>query len=219
MIRIVATTALITIMSLACARAQDSSGQFPGVYVLQGKQALNTSEDRENLELKCVLAPGVMGEGGVGAGYFVDRELFRATGQVSYIKGQEYRCRYTAEKRMETCDSKELSDGKVLHYYRSNVYLEFTPMLQRGHSLFTPEDVVAWNLHSRLNPDTAFAYHRCTCLASDKITALASSTLNPLSSDITGQRMYWWQTDPTEDDYSLARDVLKKLGGCKVNVS
>jgi hypothetical protein len=219
MIRSVITIALITIMSLACARAQDSSGQFPGVYVLQGKQALTTSEDHENLELKCVLAPGVMGEGGVGAGYFIDRALFRATGQVSYIKAQEYRCRYTPEKRMETCDSKELSDGKVLHYYRSNVYLEFTPLLQRGHSLFTPEDVVAWNLHGKLNPDSAFAYRRCSCLTGDKINAHASSVLNPLSSEMTGQRMYWWNTDPTADDDALARDVLKALGGCKVNVS
>jgi hypothetical protein len=219
MIRSVITIALICIMSLACARAQDSSGQFPGVYVLEGTRVPNSDADLEKLELKCVLAPGVMGEGGVGAGYFIDRALFRATGQVSYIKAQEYRCRYTPEKRMETCDSKELSDGKVLHYYRSNVYLEFTPLLQRGHSLFTPEDVVAWNLHGRLNPDSAFAYRRCTCLPPDKITALASSTLNPLSSEITGQRMYWWNTDPTADDNALARDVLKALGGCKVNVS
>jgi hypothetical protein len=219
MIRIVATTALITIMSLTGARAQDSSGQFPGVYVLEGTRVPNSDADVEKLELKCVLAPGVMGEGGVGSGYFIDRELFRATGQVSYIKAQEYRCRYSAEKRMETCDSKELSDGKVLHYYRSNVYLEFTPMLQRGHSLFTPEDVVAWNLHGKLNPDSAFAYRRCSCLTGDKIKAHASSVLNPLSSEVTGQRMYWWGTDPTENDYTLARDVLKALGGCKVNVS
>ena len=205
--------------SASTVQAADASGQIPGVYVLEGANAPVTAAEREALQLKCLLAPGVMHEDGFGVGYFLDREQFRATGMVHYIKGQEYRCRYSAQTRMETCESKEFSEGKSLTYYRNNVYQVFTPDLQRGHTLLTPEDVVAWNSSGAVNPVARFAYHRCQCLRGEEIEARASSAKNELSSEETGRRLYWWNTDTTKEDLDLARQVLHTSGLCKPDVS
>jgi hypothetical protein len=162
------TKAIVLLLAVLAAtdvaQANDPSGQFPGVYVLEGSRIPSTDADMDAVQLKCLLAPGVMHEGGFGVGYFLDRELFQSTGEISYIKGQEYRCRYSPATRKETCDSKEFSDGKSLTYYRSNVYEVFTRDEQRGHSLLTPEEVVAWNSRGEVNPASRFAYRRCDCL-------------------------------------------------------
>jgi hypothetical protein len=210
---------LASLVLTTVALAQDPSGQFPGVYVLEGSVEPRTAEDLDALRIKCLLAPGVMHEGGFGVGYFLDRDLFQSTGTISYIKGQEYRCRYSAATRKETCESKELSDGKSLAYYRSNVYEVFTRELQRGHSLLTPEDVAAWNSKGIVNPETRFAYRRCDCLKVEDIEARASSLANTLSSDETGYRLFWWNRDITDEELEAARPLLQTFNTCKPAVS
>jgi hypothetical protein len=203
----------------AGAAAQDSSGQYPGVYVLEGSFMPGSAEEQHRLELKCVLAPGVMRKDGKGAGYFLDRAAFRASGEIRYVKGQDYACRYAAATKLETCESKEWSDGKSLTYYRSNVYQTFTPMLQRGHSLLTPEDVVNWKLKGIVSSAAPFAYHRCNCLQETDILSRASNEINARTSDETGRLLYWWTDDPTSEDYELAQKVLEQMGACKPDVS
>lgn len=199
--------------------AQDSSGQFAGVYVLEGSLASSSTADKDAVQLKCLLAPGVMHEGGFGVGYFLDSELFLKTGEISYIKGQEYHCRYSSETRKETCSSKEFSDGKGLTYFRSNVYETFTREVQRGHSLLTPEDVVAWNARREVDPATRFAYRRCDCLKVQDVEANASLQPNMLSSEETGRRLFWWNRDATDDELNLARQLSAKLGACRPVIS
>ena len=210
---------LAALAATASAGAENGSGQYPGVYVIEGSRQPITAAELELLQLKFVLAPGVMHSDGFGVGYFLDRELFRTTGQVAYIKGQEYRCHYKPATRMEICQSKEFSDGKSLSYYRTNVYQIFSPILQRGYSLFTPEEVAIWNSTGTLNPEGYFAYHQCTCISDKQIEARALSQPNLLPSGETGKRLFWWQSDPTDADYDLARQVMKLLGNCRPNVS
>jgi hypothetical protein len=210
---------LLALAATTAAGAKDGSGQYPGVYVVEGSRQTMTAAELELLQLKCVLAPGVMHSDGFGVGYFLDRELFRATGQVAYIKGQEYRCHYTPSTRMETCASKEFSDGKSLSYYRTNVYQVFSPVLQRGHSLFTPEEVAAWNSSGALNPAGYFAYHQCVCISDKQVEARALSQPNLLPGSETGKRLFWRNIDPTDADYDLARQIVKMLGNCRPNVS
>jgi hypothetical protein len=203
----------------AFAQPIEPSGQYPGVYVLEGSAPPVTADDYGALQLKCLLAPSTMYPDGVGAGYFLDRELFRTTGAVSYIKGQEYRCRFNPETRKETCESKEFSDGKSIAYYRSNVYEVFTQDVQRGHSLMTPEDVVAWNSRGEVNVENRFAYHRCSCLTSKDIEALASPMLNPHSSDDTGNWLFWWRRAASAQEIDLARQVVGQFGACRPSLS
>jgi hypothetical protein len=169
--------------------------------------------------LKCVLAPGVMREDGSGVGYYLDRDLFRANGTISYVKGQEYKCRYSPATRMETCDSREFTDGKSLSYYRSNIYQVFTPDLQQGHSLLSPEDVAAWKVRGELNPANRFAYHRCNCLTAAEIETKVTPKANMLTTEETGRLLYWWSTDPSPEDYDLARQVIGLFNICKPDVS
>lgn len=210
---------LALLMPIDVAQANDPSGQFPGVYVLEGSYPPSTIEEMDAVQLKCLLAPGVMHDNGFGIGYFLDRELFVSTGEISYIKGQEYRCRYSAETSKETCDSKEFSDGKSLTYYRSNVYETFTREVQRGHSLLTPEEVLAWNSRGEVNPANRFAYHRCDCLQGGEFEAKASKRANELSSADTGWRLFWWNRDMTDEELELAQNVRKKFGACRPAIS
>jgi hypothetical protein len=189
-----------------------ASGQFEGVYV-RSDTAL-VSGNAEILELKCALAPVVIGADGRGASYFLDRQKFGARDQVSYIKGQEFDCRYNAAIKLETCESKELSDGRELRYFRSNVYQVFTPDLQQGHSLLSPEEVADWNISKKLNPANGFAYHRCKCLTPDKVDMFASTVANQLSGNETAQRLFWRNDVLSRDDLALAREALDTLGAC-----
>jgi hypothetical protein len=209
--------ALLAAMQIA--RADDTSNYFAGVYVLEGSRKPSTTAEMDALQLKCLLAPGLINERGFGVGYFLDRELFLSTGEVSYIQGQEYKCRYSPATRKETCDSKEFSDGKSLTYYRSNVYQVFTRDEQRGHSLLTPEEVVAWNSRGEVNPASRFAYRRCDCLEGRDFEAKASPLINQLSSDETGFRLFWWNRDVTVEELDLARKVQKKFGACRPAIS
>jgi hypothetical protein len=201
-------------LAVFSAPAMAASGQFEGVYVREGAAPLKGN--REILELKCALAPVVIGQDGLGAGYFLDADALRKTGTLSYVKAHEFDCRYNPATKVETCQSKELSDGRTLHYYRSNVYQVFTPDLQQGHSLLSPEEVADWTVSQGLNPANRFAYHRCKCLTRDKVEARASTAVNQLSGDETSRRLYWDDEHPSADDLSLARDALDKLGACNV---
>lgn len=210
---------LALLMAMDVAQANDPSGQFSGVYVLEGSRVPLTTDELDAAQLKCLLAPGVMHNGGYGVGYFLDRELFLSTGEISYIKGQEYRCRYSAETRKETCDSKEFSDGKSLTYYRSNVYETFTREVQRGHSLLTPEEVLAWNSKGEVNPTNRFAYRRCDCFQGSDFEVRASRRLNELSSAETGWRLFWWNRDITDEELDLAQKLRQKFGACRPALS
>jgi hypothetical protein len=216
-----AARAVIALILLAAtpAAAQNESGQFPGVYVREGTRAPITQEDRALLDLKCALAPGVMHEDGTGVGYFLDLETFRASGKISYVKGQEYHCRYNAATQLETCESREFSYGKSLSYYRSNVYQTFTSDVQRGTSLLSAEDVAAWKVRGHLNPANAFAYHRCACITSEDIESRASTETNALDSTTTGTRLFWWNNDQHEEDYATARKVIESFKACPGNTS
>jgi hypothetical protein len=214
--------ALLMICGMAglASRAEaEESGQFPGVYARERASAPMTSIERETLELKCVLAPNTMGADGFGVGYFLDTEAFRTKGTVTYIKGQDYRCRYNAATTMEICESREFSDGKSLHYYRTNIYELFTPEVQRGNSLMSPEDVANWNTTRTLNAANNFAYHRCKCPSESVVAALASPDANQLSSEETGRRLFWFDNEPTLEDLNTAREVMKTFEGCGGNVS
>jgi hypothetical protein len=193
--------------------AHAASGQFEGVYVREGLPVVTPSQ-REALELKCVLAPVVIGADGIGTGYFLDTELFQSNGTVSFSKGQEFDCRYNPQSKLETCQSREFSDGKSLHYYRSNVYQVFTPDLQQGHSLLTPEDVANWKVSGTLNPDNRFAYHRCKCLKANMVVERASNIANELSGEETALRLYWGDNEPSSQDTDTAREVIEKIIGC-----
>jgi hypothetical protein len=208
MLRVLIALAFIAGPALA------ASGQFEGVYVREGAALLKSNN--EVLELKCALAPVVIGQDGLGAGYFLDAHALRKNGTLSYIKGHEFDCRYNPATKVETCESKELSDGRTLHYYRSNVYQVFTPDLQQGHSLLSPEEVADWTISQKLNPENRFAYHRCACLTRDKVEARASTAANQLSGEETSRRLFWGDDDPSTDDLSLAREALDKLGACNV---
>jgi hypothetical protein len=201
-----------------CVNASDS-GEFPGVYVEEGNSIPATDADRERLELKCLLAPDTMHADGQGAGYFLDVPLFQSAGKVSYIKAQSFRCRYAAEKRMETCESQEYSDRGATAYYRTNIYQIFTADVQRGATLFTPEDVAAWTATGEINPAGKFAFHRCACLSVKQVEALAQPTTNALPHQQTAARRYWWQKDPSLEDYEIARKVRAALGGCRPKLS
>jgi hypothetical protein len=218
-VKLIGTLLLVFIATVFPAQAANTSGQIPGVYVIEGSKVPTTPEEIEELQLKCVLAPGVIDDNGRGVGYFLDRTKYRATGTISYIKGQTYDCRYTPATRIENCASQEWSDGKSLSYYRTNVYETFTELVQRGHSLLTPEDVVAWNIRKTLNPAGAFAYHRCTCLTDSIIKSFASTDINALSGEETGKYLFWWKSNPSADDLDVARSVLKHLGGCVPKLS
>ncbi len=203
---------LLSIVLLASA-AHAASGQFEGVYVREGIPVV-TDAQREALEMKCVLAPVVIGADGIGTGYFLDTNLFRATGSLSFIKGQEFDCRYNLKTKLETCQSREFSDGKSLRYFRSNVYQVFTPDLQQGHSLLTPEDVANWKVKGTLNPSNRFAYHRCKCLKRDKVEAHLSAVANELSGEETASRLFWGDNEPSSRDVETAREALEKIIGC-----
>jgi hypothetical protein len=215
-IRLMLAASLAT--SSPAAIAADS-GEFPGVYVREGSTQPLTAAQHELLQLKCLLAPDTMHEDGSGAGYFLDAPLFLSRGQVAYIKGEEYRCTYSPKTRMETCESQEFSDGKGLRYFRTNVYVSFTQDLQRGNSLMTPEDVVAWNESGTRNPDTLFAYHRCTCVTREQVESRAARGINTLSGEETGQKRYGWRADPAAQDYEVARKVMEAIGSCRLNLS
>jgi hypothetical protein len=203
----------------AFAQPNEPSGQYPGVYVLEGNTPPFSAGDFDALQLKCLLAPSTMSPDGVGAGYFLDRELFRTTGVVSYIKGNEYRCRYNPKTRKETCDSKEFSDDKSIAYYRNNVYVIFTSEVQRGHSLITPEEVGAWNAKGEVNAENRFAFHRCGCLSVTDIEALASKRPNHASSETTGHGLFWWRRDADPEELNLAREVRGLFAACRPNLS
>jgi hypothetical protein len=205
---------ILTALAFFTAPALAASGQFEGVYVREDAAPLKANN--EILELKCALAPVVIGQDGLGAGYFLDTDALRKSGTLSYIKGHEFDCRYNPDTKVETCQSKELSDGRTLHYYRSNVYQVFTPELQQGHSLLSPEEVADWTVSKKLNPANRFAYHRCKCLTRDKVEARASTAANQLSGEETSRRLFWDDGDPSTDDLSLAREALDKLGACNV---
>jgi hypothetical protein len=205
---------VLIVLAFLSAPAMAASGQFEGVYVREGAAPL--AANREILELKCALAPVVIAQDGLGAGYFLDADALKKSGTLSYIRGHEFDCRYNPATKLETCQSKELSDGRTLHYYRSNVYQVFTPNLQQGHSLLSPEEVADWGLSKKLNPENRFAYNRCKCLTRNKIEAHLSTTINQLSGDETSRKLYWGDDDPSTDDLSLARQVLDKLGSCNV---
>jgi hypothetical protein len=204
----------LIVLAVLSAPAMAASGQFEGVYVREGAAPL--AANRELLELKCALAPVVIGQDGLGAGYFLDADALKKSGTLSYIKGHEFDCRYNPATNVETCQSKELSDGRELRYFRSNVYQVFTPDLQQGHSLLSPEEVADWSVSKKLNPENRFAYNRCKCLTRDKVEARASTTINQLSGDETSRRLYWGDDEPSMDDLSLAREALDKLGACNV---
>jgi hypothetical protein len=216
---LVLTFYVALLAAVQIARADDTSDYFAGVYVLEGSREPSSTAEMDALQLKCLLAPGLINERGFGVGYFLDRELFLSKGEISYIQGQEYKCRYSPATRKETCDSKEFSDGKSLTYYRSNVYQVFTQDEQRGHSLLTPEEVVAWNSRGEVNPSSRFAYRRCDCLAGSDFEARASTRMNEHSSEETGFRLFWWNRDVTSEELDLARKVQKKFGGCRPAIS
>jgi hypothetical protein len=199
--------------------AADGSGQFPGVYVRDGSGQDLTAEAKEKLQLKCLIAPDVMGDDGVGAGYFVDRALFDRTGQVSYVQAEEYSCRYSSETTIETCDSREITEGKSLKYYRTNVYHIFTANEQRGHSLLTPEEVLNWRSKGIVNPDQAFAYYRCSCVEPGDIEKHVSTEINVMSSADTELRRYWGLLEPTDDDFNRAQKLTSVIGKCKLELS
>jgi hypothetical protein len=205
---------VLIVLAVLSAPAMAASGQFEGVYVREGAAPL--AANREVLELKCALAPVVIGQDGLGAGYFLDADALKKSGTLSYIKGHEFDCRYNPATNVETCQSKELSDGRELRYFRSNVYQVFKPDLQEGHSLLSPEEVADWSVSKKLNPENRFGYNRCKCLTRDKVEARASTAINQLSGDETSRRLYWGDDEPSMDDLSLAREALDKLGACNV---
>jgi hypothetical protein len=214
----VAVCAALNPAAIAIAIASDS-GEFPGVYVEEGSAIPSTAEDRELIELKCLLAPDTMHADGRGAGYYLDDRLFNETGRVSYVKAQSFNCRYAPEKRMETCESEEYSDKGATPYYRTNVYETFTSELQRGASLFTPEDVATWTATGKVNPTDKFAFHRCGCLSVAQIETLAQPDVNSLPQELTAAKRYWWQRDPSPEDFEVARKVRDSLGGCHPKLS
>jgi hypothetical protein len=195
------------------------STYFPGVFVREGSSQPVTEQQREELQLKCLLAPDIMHADGKGAGYFLDAPLFNTTGQVSYVKSEIYACRYAPEARREICESEELSDGKSLRYYRTNIYQTFTPQLQRGHTLMTAEEVAEWNSSGKLNPANAFGYHTCECITDAMVESRAAPGINTLDSAQTGDRRYWSGADPSPDDYDTARKLQAVIGTCKPKLS
>jgi hypothetical protein len=218
MIAIRLMLAALLATSTSAALAADS-GEFPGVYVREGSGQPHTAQQRELLQLKCLLAPDIMHEDGTGAGYFLDSTLFHSTGKVSYIRSEEYKCSYMAGKRLETCESQEFTDGKGLRYYRTNVYESFTQDLQRGTTLLTPEDVLAWNSSGTLNPEQSFAYHRCSCITQEQVESRVAPDINTLSSEQNRLKRYGGRADPSAQDYELARKVMDALGSCSQNLS
>lgn len=197
--------------------AGNKSNEYSGVYVLEGLHAPVTAGDRDVLRLKCILAPVFMNEDGTGTSYFLDRDKFQSNGTISYIRGHEYKCRYSPDTHRESCDSKQFSEGTAYSYHRENIYTEFTPQLQRGNSLITPEDEEAWRLRRELNPKYAFAFHRCHCLSSWKFRSLVSPEANSLSSERTIRLLYWWIADPSTEDMKTARRILSISGLCDLD--
>jgi hypothetical protein len=210
--------ALLAVWTPTSSFAADS-GEFPGVYVREFGGAVMTAPLLERLQLKCLLAPDVMNADGQGAGYFLDTALFNTTGQISYIKGESYKCTYSPKTRMETCESEELSHGKALRYFRTNIYQSFNKDLQRGHTLLSPEDVADWNSEGKLNPTNRFTYHRCDCLREGLVETRTAKGINTLSSDETGLRRYWGNLEPSNTDYDIARKLSGVFGTCKPQLS
>jgi hypothetical protein len=210
----------VMLLPVLCASANaGDSGEFHGVYVEEGSVVPATQADRDMLQLKCLLAPDIMHEDGRGAGYYLDRALFLSTGKVSFVKAQTFNCRYDSSKRMETCESQEHSDKGATTYYRTNVYETFTRDVQRGATLFTPEDVAAWTSTGAVNPAGKFAFHRCTCVTVEQIEALAQPLANTLPHEQTGPIRYWWGKDPNAEAYDIARRVEAAFGGCRPHLS
>jgi hypothetical protein len=82
---------LALLMAMDVAQANDPSGQFPGVYVLEGSRVPLTVEEMDTVQLKCLLAPGVMHDGGLGVGYFFTLEKFHTSRGKSIAAGIQLR--------------------------------------------------------------------------------------------------------------------------------
>jgi hypothetical protein len=215
--RVCATIRLALLALLAgsgLAHTEPVSGQYPGVYVLEGLRAPQTPTERLALEYKCTLAPSTMNAAGEGSGLIFDRETFNQTGAVSYIEGHRYRCTYDPVTRLESCNSTEFMGGMGINYEPLNGYHTFTEDLQSGYSLDTPEAAAAWRKTGTTDPTTSFAYHRCQCLDTATLAPLVSARTNTISSGETNWRLFRHRREPQPAELELGRKVLDRLKGC-----
>jgi hypothetical protein len=205
---------IATLIAASPVAAQSQSGEFPGVYVLEGAKPPVTAQDHMALEFKCALAPATMNADGEGAGLVLDREVFRDTGKIVYVRGHDYRCRYDAATRLEHCSSVDHMGGMSNSYEPINGYDVFTAELQAGHTIGTDEELAAWKERGAADPDNRFAYRRCKCLDVAMLTPLISPQVNRMSAGETNWRLFRRLRDPTADEIELGRNVLDALKGC-----
>jgi hypothetical protein len=210
-----ASFAIAVFLAVVGETVAQSSGEFAGVYVTEGKSRPTTPADRELLELKCLLAPNTSHADGQGATYLLDAPYFEVTGKVSYIKAATFQCRYDRAERVERCRSVEYYDGQGWSYRRFNVYEKFVRNLQRGVSLFTPEEIVTWKSKGTFKVENRFALHRCKCLNVEQIESKAHPAVNLLSKEQSDFKLFLWNEDPSAQDYELARKAMNVMGGCR----
>lgn len=209
---------LLTVLALAAlpvaTSADTPSGEYPGVYVIEGSSPPKTAQQRMSLEMKCALAPSTMDAEGKGSGLMLDRDAFLATGRISYIKGHDYQCRYDPATKIETCSSTDYVGGMTVPYNPTNAYQIFTEDLQSGYTLWDEEAVERWKATGGFDPSSSFAYHRCNCLDVGKIDPLISPKLNTMATGETNWRLFRHQRDPTAEEHDLGRKVLDALKAC-----
>lgn len=209
--RLIALLLLLPLLDHTSEAASDS-GEYAGVYVLDGPGEAITPEAKEVLQLKCFLAFTVMGPDGTGADFYLDHDLFLRNGTVSFVRVREYACKIDRLASIETCKVRSYANNKqydgIMTY---NYYPVFTPARQVGFGFSSLQALELWMSGDRSSKSGRYGLTRCNGLSGTSILSYLSGGPNRRSDADVAQRMFYGR-EPIEEDLALARRVRSIIG-------
>ena len=182
-----------------------------GVFAQDSNPPAATADQQDKLRLSCALHFFINNKNGTFAQYFLDRQKFTGTGEVSYLEANAGSCQMDDKTRLESCQSKFAIDGKIEDEAPSfNFYAKMTPDGLTAHAFASADEFTKWQADGGKNDDGLWSQVKCKDLTSEILAGHLSQQINPLSQDETSKRLFF-SGDPTPDDYALARKVMDTM--------
>ena len=199
-----ALLALVIVLPLP---AQAADYMSEGIFTLENQ----ATTDDAKLQLKCALHFFQNRKDGTFEQFFLDKDQFLKDGKVSYWEANVGSCKMDDATKLESCQSKYAADSKIADEPDSyNFYSVLTPDKISANSFGSLDDFNKWKKDGSKPDEGKWAQVRCKDLTPDMMKPHLAQTINPLSQDDSNKRMFF-QNDPTDDDYAMARKVMDVL--------
>lgn len=203
--------AILALVAAFPLSAQAADYMSEGIFTLQPDPAPTGADDQAKLQLKCALHFFQNRKDGTFEQFFLDKDQFLKDGKVSYIEANVGTCQMDEKTRLESCQSKFAADGKIADEPPSfNFYSKLEPDTLTANSFSSVDEFDKWKTAGRDPKQGTWSQARCKDLTADMLKPHLSQVINPRSQDDSNKRMFF-DADPTDDDYAMAKKVMDAL--------